>query len=92
MLLLDLDDFKDVNDTLGHSAGDRLLIVTGQRLSWTPARPPELAGPGTPGWWRRLGGDEFAVLLPGRTPTRRSCTPERFTRRCAPRCRCSASS
>ncbi len=54
VLLLDLDDFKDVNDTLGHTAGDALLTVTGQRLSDVA---PDLVA--------RLGGDEFALLLPG---------------------------
>jgi diguanylate cyclase (GGDEF)-like protein len=54
VLLLDLDDFKDVNDTLGHTAGDRLLTVTGERLT----------SAGT-GMVARLGGDEFAVLLTG---------------------------
>ncbi len=54
VLLLDLDDFKDVNDTLGHSAGDRLIVVSGERLRQR-AR----------GLVARLGGDEFAVLLPG---------------------------
>jgi diguanylate cyclase (GGDEF)-like protein len=54
VLLLDLDDFKDVNDTLGHTAGDRLLTVTGERLT----------AAGT-GMVARLGGDEFAVLLTG---------------------------
>ncbi len=53
VLLLDIDDFKDVNDTLGHTAGDRLLQVTGERLA--------TAG----GFVSRLGGDEFAVLLEG---------------------------
>ena len=54
VLLLDLDDFKDVNDTLGHTAGDALLRVTGMRLENE-----------TDGMVGRLGGDEFAVLLPG---------------------------
>jgi diguanylate cyclase (GGDEF)-like protein len=56
VLLLDLDDFKDVNDTLGHSAGDRLITVSGERLR-------DHAG----GMVARLGGDEFAVLLQGMT-------------------------
>ena len=55
MLLLDLDDFKDVNDTLGHTAGDRLLGVAAERLRGATAE--RLVA--------RLGGDEFAVLLPG---------------------------
>ena len=56
MLLLDLDDFKDVNDTLGHSAGDRLITESGERLRTQAA-----------GLVARLGGDEFAVLLPDMT-------------------------
>jgi diguanylate cyclase (GGDEF)-like protein len=52
VLLLDLNDFKDVNDTLGHTAGDALLRVTGARLENE-----------THGLVSRLGGDEFAVLL-----------------------------
>ena len=52
VLLMDLDDFKDVNDTLGHTAGDALLRVTGDRLDLE-----------APGLVARLGGDEFAVLL-----------------------------
>jgi diguanylate cyclase (GGDEF)-like protein len=54
VLLIDLDHFKDVNDTLGHPAGDRLLEEAAQRLRACvrKAEPPA-----------RLGGDEFAIVL-----------------------------
>src|SRR5205823_7903533 len=54
--LFDLDGFKDVNDTLGHSTGDQLLIEVGSRLT-------EVAG--ARGQVCRLGGDEFIVVMPG---------------------------
>ena len=54
VLFIDLDDFKNVNDSLGHQLGDKLLIEAGQRLR-DAIRPGD-----TPA---RLGGDELAVLL-----------------------------
>ncbi|WP_051713349.1 putative bifunctional diguanylate cyclase/phosphodiesterase [Spirillospora albida] len=54
VLLLDLDGFKDVNDTRGHPVGDALLVQTGHRLRDLLREADTLA---------RLGGDEFAILL-----------------------------
>ncbi|WCB92371.1 hypothetical protein DSM104299_01064 [Baekduia alba] len=55
LLIFDLDRFKELNDTLGHGAGDTLLQLIGRRLRAALGRDTLLA---------RLGGDEFAVLLP----------------------------
>jgi diguanylate cyclase (GGDEF)-like protein len=57
VLLMDLDHFKYVNDTLGHEIGDRLLREVGARLRDAVKRPGCTVA--------RLGGDEFAILLPG---------------------------
>lgn len=55
LLLMDLDSFKDINDTLGHQNGDRLLQEVAERLRGALPDATVIA---------RLGGDEFAVLLP----------------------------
>ncbi|HEU4345585.1 MAG TPA: EAL domain-containing protein [Candidatus Binatia bacterium] len=56
LLLMDLDHFKEINDTMGHQTGDLLLQEVGRRLQGALRRTATVA---------RLGGDEFAVSLPG---------------------------
>jgi diguanylate cyclase (GGDEF)-like protein len=56
VLVLDIDRFKKVNDSLGQAAGDELLAAVTQRLQASLLRPLTMA---------RLGGDEFAIMLPG---------------------------
>ncbi len=55
VMMLDLDEFKQVNDTLGHSAGDDLIVRVGRALAERLRSTDTVA---------RLGGDEFAILLP----------------------------
>src|SRR5690606_38797987 len=56
VLFLDLDDFKNINDSLGHIAGDQLIVQVAARLSEAMHETYTLG---------RLGGDEFAIIVPG---------------------------
>ena len=69
LLYLDLDRFKNVNDTLGHAAGDELIRQVGQRLSALVRSTDTVA---------RLGGDEFAIVM---ADCRRPDDPEALSRR-----------
>ncbi|WP_426563488.1 putative bifunctional diguanylate cyclase/phosphodiesterase [Angustibacter sp. McL0619] len=69
LLLLDMDRFKNVNETLGHLAGDRLLREVGDRLINTLDDDQRAA---------RLGGDEFAVVLTRATPAQAQLAAERL--------------
>ena len=64
VMFLDLDNFKHINDTLGHDAGDNLLVEAARRISSC------LRGTSTVA---RLGGDEFLVILPGLTGPEAAC-------------------
>jgi diguanylate cyclase (GGDEF)-like protein/PAS domain S-box-containing protein len=70
LVFLDVDNFKDVNDTLGHSAGDELLVQFAQRLREL-IQQGDLLG--------RLGGDEFVIVLPNRDAAGASLVASRIT-------------
>jgi diguanylate cyclase (GGDEF)-like protein len=60
VLFIDLDDFKSVNDSLGHGSGDRVLVAVAERLRQSVRGSETVA---------RLGGDEFGILVQGGGPT-----------------------
>jgi diguanylate cyclase (GGDEF)-like protein len=68
VIILDLDGFKDINDSYGHAAGDNVLESLGSCLS-TNVRDTDFVG--------RIGGDEFSILMPGAT---RKTVTRRITR------------
>ncbi|AGZ42649.1 diguanylate cyclase domain-containing protein [Actinoplanes friuliensis] len=70
VLAIDLDDFKIINDTLGHHIGDRVLTVAAERLRACVREDTDLVA--------RLGGDEFAVILRGTTAGEASATAGRI--------------
>ncbi|MGI3902942.1 MAG: putative bifunctional diguanylate cyclase/phosphodiesterase [Janthinobacterium lividum] len=75
VLCIDLDHFKQVNDTLGHGAGDRVLRMAGERIA-------AVIGPS--GVAARLGGDEFAIIATGlSTPAEAGALAERLIARIA---------
>jgi diguanylate cyclase len=83
VLYLDLDNFKRVNDTLGHAVGDELLQVVAARLRhslrYSDSRSNDSSAVARPGDLARLGGDEFLVLLPNiRKPSDAGVIAERI--------------
>ena len=70
--MLDLDHFKTINDTLGHHAGDELIVRVAHALRSRLRETDVLA---------RLGGDEFAILLPEATPEEADARRRRRARR-----------
>jgi two-component system cell cycle response regulator len=71
-MMIDIDRFKEVNDTRGHAAGDRILRLTADLLR-DNLRSMDLVA--------RLGGDEFLVVMPATVPTEASLAAERLRTR-----------
>jgi len=68
--VLDVDRFKDINDTFGHLAGDKVLREVAQRLARVTREGDSIA---------RLGGDEFSILLPGASEAEGNRVARRIT-------------
>ena len=72
ILFFDLDEFKRINDDLGHATGDEVLRVVARRMART-VRPGDIVG--------RLGGDEFVIVVPRSTPVSARALAARLKRR-----------
>lgn len=76
VLMLDVDDFKQVNDTFGHQVGDRYLTSIGRALAEVATRPGDVVA--------RSGGEEFIALVPECDSAEAKILPNGFSPPCAP--------